>query len=247
MEWYYAEGEERMGPFDEEEFSGLVSAGRVNAETYVWNSEMGPDWVPYREIRSSRSSSTAVAGAGERICVECGRPFPADEVIEYQGDFVCGECKPIFLQRLQEGGLQQGDFEYGGFLVRVGAKFLDGIITYVASFAVMIPIGIMSATAGESSQMMVLLVSYVASFGIPLVYSVFFLGKFGATPGKMALGLKVVRSDGEPITYLRALGRYFAEILSSIILMIGYIMAAFDSEKRALHDHICDTRVIKTR
>ena len=30
-----------------------------------------------------------------------------------------------------------------------------------------------------------------------------------------------------------------------MILMIGYIMAGFDSEKRALHDMICDTRVIK--
>ncbi|HET6371045.1 MAG TPA: RDD family protein, partial [Nitrospiria bacterium] len=42
-----------------------------------------------------------------------------------------------------------------------------------------------------------------------------------------------------------ACGRYFAEILSGIILCIGYIMAAFDDEKRALHDRICGTRVIK--
>jgi uncharacterized RDD family membrane protein YckC len=43
----------------------------------------------------------------------------------------------------------------------------------------------------------------------------------------------------------RAFGRYFGKLLSAIILGIGYIMAAFDSEKRALHDMICDTRVIK--
>jgi uncharacterized RDD family membrane protein YckC len=43
----------------------------------------------------------------------------------------------------------------------------------------------------------------------------------------------------------RAVGRYFAKIVSGIILMIGYIMAGFDSEKRALHDMMCDTRVIK--
>ena len=73
----------------------------------------------------------------------------------------------------------------------------------------------------------------------------FFLGKFGATPGKMACKLKVVRPDGERISYARALGRHFAEMLSGIILYIGYIMAAFDEEKRTLHDRICDTRVIK--
>ena len=41
----------------------------------------------------------------------------------------------------------------------------------------------------------------------------------------------------------RAIGRHFSEWLSSI-LFIGYIMAAFDEEKRALHDRICGTRVV---
>ena len=46
---------------------------------------------------------------------------------------------------------------------------------------------------------------------------------------------------------IRAIGRYFAAMLSSLILCIGYLLIAFDAEKRALHDMICDTRVIKTR
>jgi len=49
----------------------------------------------------------------------------------------------------------------------------------------------------------------------------------------------------EPITYGRATGRCFAEILSGMICYIGYLMAAFDEEKRALHDRICNTRVVK--
>ena len=56
-----------------------------------------------------------------------------------------------------------------------------------------------------------------------------------------------MRPNGGPIGLGRAFGRYFAKILSGLILMIGYIMAAFDSEKRALHDMICDTRVIRAR
>jgi uncharacterized RDD family membrane protein YckC len=55
----------------------------------------------------------------------------------------------------------------------------------------------------------------------------------------------VVRPDGRPVDLGRAFGRYFAKILSAFILLIGYIIAGFDSEKRALHDMICDTRVIK--
>jgi uncharacterized RDD family membrane protein YckC len=42
-------------------------------------------------------------------------------------------------------------------------------------------------------------------------------------------------------------GRFFAKILSAMMLWIGFIIAAFDREKRALHDHICGTRVVYTR
>jgi uncharacterized RDD family membrane protein YckC len=79
---------------------------------------------------------------------------------------------------------------------------------------------------------------------VQVAYKVFFLGKYGATPGKMACKLKVVTNGGEKISYARATGRAFSEILSGMICYIGYIMVAFDDEKRALHDHICNTRVI---
>jgi uncharacterized RDD family membrane protein YckC len=61
----------------------------------------------------------------------------------------------------------------------------------------------------------------------------------------MALNLKVIRaSDGQNPSVGMAIGRYFAYWLDAITLTIGYIIAAFDSEKRALHDYICGTRVI---
>ena len=63
----------------------------------------------------------------------------------------------------------------------------------------------------------------------------------------MALGLKVIRADGGPISVGLAVGRYFAKILSALTLWIGFIIAGFDREKRTLHDHICGTRVIYTR
>jgi uncharacterized RDD family membrane protein YckC len=84
-----------------------------------------------------------------------------------------------------------------------------------------------------------------AALGV--LYNGFFLGKFGATPGKMALGLRVVAPDGSSVSYGRSFGRAAAEILSRLICFIGYIIAAFDAQKRALHDHIASTRVIRTR
>jgi uncharacterized RDD family membrane protein YckC len=83
-------------------------------------------------------------------------------------------------------------------------------------------------------------------YPIAIAYETYFVGRYGATLGKMACGLKVVRSEGQNVSYGRAFGRYWACLLSSMTLTIGYIMAAFDSQKRALHDRICDTRVIRT-
>jgi uncharacterized RDD family membrane protein YckC len=60
----------------------------------------------------------------------------------------------------------------------------------------------------------------------------------------MACNVKVVKADGSPVGYGLATGRFFAKIISGIILGIGYIMAAFDEEKRSLHDRICNTRVV---
>ena len=81
-------------------------------------------------------------------------------------------------------------------------------------------------------------------FIIQFAYNIYFVGKYGATPGKMACKLKIVTQYGEPVSYGRATGRCFAEILSGMVCYIGYIMAGFDKEKRALHDHICSTRVV---
>jgi uncharacterized RDD family membrane protein YckC len=47
------------------------------------------------------------------------------------------------------------------------------------------------------------------------------------------------------MSYLRAFGRHFAKYLSAMILGIGYFMAAFDDQRRTLHDRICETRVVR--
>ena len=89
-------------------------------------------------------------------------------------------------------------------------------------------------------------VSYLLAFGFGIAYEVYFLGKSGATPGKKVCNIRVVMADGGPLSYGRATGRYFAQMLSGMTLGIGYIIAAFDAEKRSLHDHICSTRVVRT-
>jgi uncharacterized RDD family membrane protein YckC len=103
------------------------------------------------------------------------------------------------------------------------------------------------ALSAIGSMLGLVAVSTLISVVISSLYEGLFVAHFAATPGKMALGLKVVRPDGRLVGVGRAFGRYFAKMLSAIMLWIGFIMVAFDSDKRGLHDMICDTRVVRTR
>jgi len=68
-----------------------------------------------------------------------------------------------------------------------------------------------------------------------------------ATPGKLALGLRVTDLDGRPTGFWRASARYVARILSNLTLGAGYLMVAFTARKQALHDLVAGTLVQRRR
>lgn len=152
----------------------------------------------------------------------------------------------IAMQAIKEGVPLPGGFAFGGFWIRFLARFVDWLILVVVNVAVSIPFSLgLSPDTGATGAFAMQGVIFLINFAIGVAYETFFVGRFGGTPGKMVCKLRIVRPDGSPISYARACGRYFAGILSSLTLLIGYIMAGFDAQKRALHDLICDTRVVK--
>jgi uncharacterized RDD family membrane protein YckC/DNA-directed RNA polymerase subunit RPC12/RpoP len=196
------------------------------------------------------------------FCTECGRPTAPEELARFGDRLVCPYCKEAYAQKLREGVAPAVFVRYGGFWMRLLAVFIDGIILAIPigilQFVLFAVMGISMAQLSPDTppdqvlsvmgpMMGVLGLVFLISTVIGCAYETFFIVKFGATPGKMALGLKVVRPNGAGIDAGRAIGRYFAKWLSAMILYIGYIMAGFDAQKRSLHDMICDTRVIKTR
>jgi uncharacterized RDD family membrane protein YckC len=72
-----------------------------------------------------------------------------------------------------------------------------------------------------------------------------FVKAFGATPGKLLLGLTVVRADGKSMSWSVAAWRCVAISFSQMMFGLGYLMAATDPEKRALHDYLAGTRVVR--
>ena len=65
------------------------------------------------------------------------------------------------------------------------------------------------------------------------------------TWGKQIVGIKVTDLDGRPITTGRAVGRFFAKILSNLTCGIGYLLPLFTEKKQTLHDLICGCLALK--
>jgi len=249
--WHYVENGQQVGPVTAEQMAQLLAAGKISGDTLVWQPGQ-KDWRPYRNFLSADGQpsleNSPPPGQEEAVCAECGKMFPLDETIRHGNVRICATCKPVFLQKLAEGArIQTGTLNLAGIGTRFAAVFLDGLLLYAVTFGIdlllqMTPsqiIGIQPKTS-----IAVQIISMIIGILIPMSYETYMVGKYGATLGKMACKIKVVTPDGGKITYARALGRYFAKLLSSLTCLIGYIMACFDEEKRALHDRICNTRVV---
>jgi uncharacterized RDD family membrane protein YckC len=254
MTWYYADGSRQVGPIEEAALDDLVRTGVVRDDTLVWRDGMA-NWQPHSQVRGARPAlpppaAAASIAADTGYCSECGRPFAMSQLVAIGAASVCAQCKPVYLQRMREGGQAIGARKFGGFWIRFVARVIDSVILAIALMVVNIPIEMMLGIGRINDPAAI--VAAVGFLGIvwlidaaaSCAYEVYFLSTRGATPGKMVLGLKVVRSDGSMLTTGQAVGRYFAYLLSGFTLLIGFIIAGFDDQKRALHDRICDTRVI---
>ncbi len=81
----------------------------------------------------------------------------------------------------------------------------------------------------------------------PLVitlYFVYFFSTSGQTLGMTAMHIKVVRTDGQSLTWTTGILRYVGYILS-LPLFLGFIWVLFDPQKQGWHDKIASTVVIR--
>jgi uncharacterized RDD family membrane protein YckC len=142
---------------------------------------------------------------------------------------------------------------YGGFWIRFVAYIIDSVILNVAVYVISLVLGL---AIGLQMQMMESAPETIAAiggligglFGLLaswLYFAVLEASSLQATLGKKALGLIVTDEFGERIGFGRATGRYFAKIISSIILLFGFFMIGWTERKRGLHDMIAGTLVYK--
>lgn len=127
---------------------------------------------------------------------------------------------------------------YGGFWIRFLAYVVDSLIVGIAFFLIVMLLGVMGLQLFGAELVFLLL-------GI-LYWALMQSSARQATYGKSLLGLKVTGVAGERITVGRALARELAKIVSTLTLLIGYIIAAFTKRKQALHDFVASTYVVRT-
>lgn len=134
---------------------------------------------------------------------------------------------------------------YAGFWIRLGAYLIDFVIIVAVSAALGAAFGLSFIEESQNPEYGIIdLISLLAGIAY---FAGFESSQMQGTPGKRALGLVVTDVNGNRISFLRALGRYFGKIISAIILFIGFIMVAFTERKQGLHDMIASTLVLRAK
>jgi uncharacterized RDD family membrane protein YckC len=121
-------------------------------------------------------------------------------------------------------------------LADVGTRFIalliDGLILGVIGVLIGL---VLSREAGSG-----------IGFLIGVIYNWYFwTRKEGQTPGKQAMKIRVIKTDGSPISDGDAILRYIGYYISGLILGLGYLWAIWDDNHQAWHDMIAKTYVVK--
>ena len=184
MKWYYSDGGKQIGPIDETELNRLVTLGTVRSDTLVWHEGLA-SWQPLGVVRGMHS------GCGR------GRGPPLRRILDplsgarHRRDHL-GRDQCLIVRIPLHADVRRRDDGHGrlrrhGRDLRRWPDFWTGDGGRVGNLD-------------------------VDRLALGAAYEVYFLSAHGATPGKMALGLRVIRADGGPISPMLALGRHFADV-----------------------------------
>jgi uncharacterized RDD family membrane protein YckC len=121
---------------------------------------------------------------------------------------------------LDQPQFQTQQFVYASFGERLVARLIDAVILIIPS--IFIPLL------------------------VPWLYFALLEGSSGgATVGKRAMGIRVVSTEGQPIGFGTATGRFFGQFLNLFTLCFGYLLMLFNARNQCIHDMITSTVVVK--
>lgn len=232
--WWYAVNGKSYGPVSERELVALARAGHFKRDDFVYAAYIG-SWVRADSVHGlfdvvgPQAGAPPVGPGGVQPPLESIPPYP----IVYA--------------------------PYAGFWIRFVAVFIDGLllgVLYCAiSFTTLGGLGPRMPMPGSGNSlpdiMPILFRMFTFNMANIIVGWLYFgfmeSSAWQATLVKRAVGIMVTDMEGRRISFARASGRYFASLLSGLILNIGYIIGAFTERKQTLHDMIVNTVVVHGR
>lgn len=245
--WYYADAErQRQGPFSAEELAGQFRNGSIALETLVWRDGLS-EWQRLHDFAGELNLNASDGTDGEAL-PPAEPVMPAADASPY--------APPTAAVASEQNFVAGHEVVHAGFWKRAAALFIDSMVVgfayYIVMIAAMLVVGVGAftmigndPTAGSTALLGMMGVVYLL---YPVISAAYYAGfessSKQATLGKMAVGIKVVDSEGRRLSLKHALGRWLSAGLNYLTLYIGYLMAAFTDRKRGLHDMVAGTLVV---
>lgn len=231
-QWYVGRNDKRTGPFTPDQLRQMAATGSLQPTDLVWKQGM-PQWVAASTIKDlfSIPGVSTLPAVSPRGGTDLEFDSPGSPSAGGQG------------------------MQYADYMQRVAAALLDGLFVFLMGCVPGGIIGLVCVAIGAAfndqdtrdgilglgnccSQLLAILIG--VSYYVLLETS-----EKQATWGKQILGIKVTDLQGNRITVGRAVGRYFARILSGCTLGIGFLMPLFTEKKQTLHDMIAGCLALK--
>jgi len=142
--------------------------------------------------------------------------------------------------------IDETQYEYAGFWVRVGAALIDTLL--LAFITIPLLLMVYGGDYWASERLLQGPADFLISYILPAVAVIAFWVARGATPGKMAISAQVVdaRTGGKPSTG-QSIGRYLGYYVSTIPLGLGLLWVGIDPKKQGWHDKLAGTVVIRRK
>ena len=244
-QWYYADASgQRQGPFSAAELEGHVRHARLDANTLVWREGL-QDWQPLGSLASELDLplDTLASPAPDTALPGADLPYapPAADLASFPS-------------------MASGHLVHAGLWKRFAASFIDSIVTTIISYALMIPlmligVGVMGAGGSDNpfatgAGIASMLAIYPILFLAPCIYFGWMQSSsLQASLGKLAVGIKVARIDGQRMSFWRGFLRSLAYLVFTMVtcglgVLISGLMVVLTERKQALHDMLCDTLVV---
>ena len=161
-------------------------------------------------------------------------------------------------------GVPAAHWELSGWWRRVAAHLLDGIVIGIGALVLFLVLGaifgsgfLIGDTTGVVAVILGLIIWFTCIAVAALLYAPWMMARTnGQTLGRMAVGIRVVRPDGQPIDFGFAMLREVAvkwllfnvvggSITFGLAALVDVLWPLWDDQNRALHDMIVSSHVVK--